>query len=51
MLGNRKSGLTAGANFVNSSIQLCSTLKGQTIRKGDSTRTLKYAMNAIVWIV
>jgi len=46
-----QTGLTAGANFANSSIQLCSTFRGQAIRKGASMRTLKYVKNAIVWIV
>ena len=43
--------LTLGANRLNSSFQLCNTLRGQTMRNGASTRTRKYAINAIVWRV
>ena len=37
----------SGANFLNSSIQLCRTLKGQTIRKGEKILSRRYAQNAI----
>ena len=43
--------LTFGANRLNSSTQLCKTLRGHTMRKGTSTRTRRYAINAIVWMV
>ena len=43
--------LTFGANRLNSSIQLYKTLRGQTTRKGASTRTRRYAINAKVWMV
>jgi hypothetical protein len=38
--------MTSGAKRVNSSIQLCTTLRGHTMKKGASTRTRGCAINA-----
>lgn len=45
---NNEGTRTRGANLLNSSIQLCRTLRGQTTRKGEAERSRRNAQNAIV---